>query len=63
MTTNNAAFWDRSTHVESSMVRLLMSPINTYIDDSFDSMSTSVVSSCTRGSNVGRKSSPGRKCL
>ena len=51
---SNAAFLDRSTNVELSMVRVMMPLMNQYIEDSFASTSTASVLTCTSGSEVGR---------
>ena len=58
--TSNAAFLYHSTQIESP---IMISSMNISIEDSFSSTPTASVYDCTSGSEVGRYSSPGSKCL
>ena len=52
--TSNAAFLDHSALVESSMERVMILLMNPSIEDSFGFMSTTSVSACNHGYEVGR---------
>ena len=52
--TSNAAFLDCYTHVESLMVRVIISSMNPFIEDSFVFTSTASVSACNIISEVCR---------
>ena len=52
--TSNAAFLARFTQVESSTVRVMMLLMNPSIVDYFAFRSTTSVSACTSGSEVGK---------